>query len=77
MFVAETEPVLMGIVGIEDPLRDEVPPAINRCYGAGIDVRMCTGDNLRLLRSLLLQDAASCGRSTINMVGCRRTSLTC
>jgi Ca2+ transporting ATPase len=45
-FVAETELVLMGIVGIEDPLRDEVPPAINRCYGAGIDVRMCTGDNL-------------------------------
>ena len=36
----------MGIVGIEDPLRDEVPPAIHRCYGAGIDVRMCTGDNL-------------------------------
>ena len=33
-------------MGIEDPLRDEVPPAIDRCYGAGIDVRMCTGDNL-------------------------------
>lgn len=45
-FLAETELTLLAVVGIEDPLRDEVPPAIQKCYGAGIDVRMCTGDNL-------------------------------
>ena len=42
----ETELTLLSIVGIEDPLRDEVPPAIDRCFAAGIDVRMVTGDNL-------------------------------
>jgi Ca2+ transporting ATPase len=31
-------------VGIEDPLRPEVPGAIEKCYEAGIDVRMVTGD---------------------------------
>ncbi|KAH8096368.1 calcium-transporting ATPase [Aureococcus anophagefferens] len=44
-FAAETGLTLLAVVGIEDPLRDE-PPAIARCYKAGIDVRMCTGDNL-------------------------------
>ena len=42
----ETELVLVGIIGIEDPLRPEVAPAIKACYTAGIDVRMVTGDNL-------------------------------
>jgi len=45
-YVAETQLTLIGIVGIEDPLRPEVPRAIERCYKAGIDVRMVTGDNL-------------------------------
>jgi Ca2+ transporting ATPase len=43
---AECKLILIGVVGIEDPLRDEVPPAILKCYSAGIDVRMVTGDNL-------------------------------
>jgi len=42
----ETELTLVAIVGIEDPLRPEVAPAIERCFTAGIDVRMVTGDNL-------------------------------
>jgi len=42
----ETELTLIGIMGIEDPLRPEVPGAIEKCYNAGIDVRMVTGDNL-------------------------------
>merc|ERR1719506_2106823 len=45
-FVCETNLTLVGVVGIEDPLRPEVPPAIQRCYTAGIDVRMVTGDNI-------------------------------
>ncbi len=36
---------LLGIVGIADPLREEVPGAIAECHKAGIDVKMVTGDN--------------------------------
>ena len=42
--LAETELTFLGLVGIEDPLRPEVPGAIEKCYHAGIDVRMVTGD---------------------------------
>merc|ERR1719440_258294 len=45
-FNSETELTLLAVTGIEDPLREEVPPAIAKCYNAGIDVRMVTGDNL-------------------------------
>jgi P-type Ca2+ transporter type 2B len=44
-YVAETNMTAICLVGIEDPLRPEVPPAIEKCYVAGIDVRMVTGDN--------------------------------
>lgn len=42
---AETSLTAVALVGIEDPLRPEVPLAIDKCYKAGIDVRMVTGDN--------------------------------
>ena len=35
----------LGVVGIADPLRDDVPTAISECHMAGIDVKMVTGDN--------------------------------
>lgn len=44
--MAETRLTLVAVMGIEDPLRVEVPPAIEKCYNAGIDVRMLTGDHL-------------------------------
>lgn len=31
---------------IEDPIREDVPMAIKKCYDAGIDVVMMTGDNI-------------------------------
>ena len=40
----ETSLTFVALVGIEDPLRSEVPGAIVKCYEAGIDVRMVTGD---------------------------------
>ena len=43
-YEAETELIVVALVGIEDPLRPEVPGAIEKCYRAGIDVRLVTGD---------------------------------
>lgn len=37
----------VGTWFIEDPVRPDVPDAIKKCYGAGIDVVMMTGDNLK------------------------------
>jgi len=41
----ETELHLLGFLGIEDPVRDEVPEAVERCRAAGIGVTMVTGDH--------------------------------
>ena len=35
---------MMGIVGIEDPVRTDVPAAIEDCLNAGIQVKIVTGD---------------------------------
>ncbi|KAK2944226.1 ion-transporting P-type ATPase [Blattamonas nauphoetae] len=42
----EEDMVLVGITGIKDPLRVEVPSAIEDCNHAHIVVRMVTGDNI-------------------------------
>lgn len=36
---------LMGFIGIEDPIRTEVPDAVIKCKSAGIDVILITGDH--------------------------------
>uniref|UniRef100_A0A4W5L7N4 Calcium-transporting ATPase n=1 Tax=Hucho hucho TaxID=62062 RepID=A0A4W5L7N4_9TELE len=45
------------VVGIEDPVRPEVPNAILKCQKAGITVRMVTGDNINTARAI----ATKCG----------------
>ncbi|KAI6082093.1 calcium-translocating P-type ATPase [Hypoxylon rubiginosum] len=35
----------VGMVGIQDPLREGVPEAVKQCQRAGVVVRMVTGDN--------------------------------
>ncbi|KAJ3096670.1 hypothetical protein HDU97_005700 [Phlyctochytrium planicorne] len=44
--------VLAMIVGIEDPIRPEVPDAVASCHRAGIVVRMVTGDNIATAKSI-------------------------
>jgi calcium-translocating P-type ATPase len=44
--VIEKDLLLIGIVGIEDPVREEVPRAVRDCQRADITVRMLTGDNV-------------------------------
>jgi Ca2+-transporting ATPase len=34
----------LGLIGLSDPIRPSVPPALKECYGAGIKVVMITGD---------------------------------
>ena len=48
---------LLAIIGIQDPVRPEVPEAISKCQRAGITVRMVTGDNINTARSI----ATTCG----------------
>lgn len=38
--------ILDGTVGIQDPLKEGIPEAVNNCKLAGVSVRMVTGDNL-------------------------------
>ncbi|KRY32596.1 Plasma membrane calcium-transporting ATPase 3, partial [Trichinella spiralis] len=45
----------IAIVGIQDPVRPEVPDAIRKCQRAGITVRMVTGDNVNTARSIAMQ----------------------
>ncbi|XP_063063782.1 plasma membrane calcium-transporting ATPase 3b [Engraulis encrasicolus] len=52
-----TDLTCITVVGIEDPVRPEVPDAIRKCQRAGITVRMVTGDNINTARAI----AAKCG----------------
>ncbi|CAD8201524.1 unnamed protein product [Paramecium pentaurelia] len=38
--------VLIGIAGIKDPIRPDVPNSIKQCHASGVKVRMVTGDNI-------------------------------
>ncbi|KAF7216196.1 plasma membrane calcium-transporting ATPase 1-like, partial [Nothobranchius furzeri] len=49
--------ICIAVVGIEDPVRPEVPEAIRKCQHAGITVRMVTGDNINTARAI----ATKCG----------------
>ncbi|XP_032893152.1 plasma membrane calcium-transporting ATPase 2-like [Amblyraja radiata] len=45
----------IAVVGIEDPVRPEVPDAIKKCQQAGITVRMVTGDNINTARAIAIK----------------------
>ena len=51
---------LIGIIGIEDPLRDGVRQAVHECQTAGVQVKMCVDDNVLTARSI----ATQCGIHT-------------
>ncbi|KAI9492376.1 PMCA-type calcium-translocating P-type ATPase [Zychaea mexicana] len=46
---------LLGIIGIEDPLRPGVKDAVRACQQAGVFVRMVTGDNVMTAKSIARQ----------------------
>lgn len=39
--------IFIGLVGIEDAVREEAVEAVNNCYSAGVKVVMITGDHIR------------------------------
>ncbi|KAI9314507.1 hypothetical protein BX666DRAFT_1862639 [Dichotomocladium elegans] len=53
--LAEGGLTLIGIVGIEDPLRPGVRDAVAACQRAGVCVRMVTGDNMLTAKSIARQ----------------------
>ena len=53
----DSDLILVTILGILDPLRDEVPAAVAKCQNAGVIVRMVTGDSAPTARAI----AKGCG----------------
>lgn len=54
------EMVFLGVVGIQDPLREGVSTAVKKCQDAGVVVRMVTGDNVLTASAI----ASECGIRT-------------
>ena len=50
-----TDLTFIGIVGIEDPIREGVQGTVANCNQAGVRVVMCTGDNLLTALSIAQQ----------------------
>lgn len=54
---AFTDMTFLGFFGIMDPIRPDVPLAVKVCQGAGVTVRMVTGDNIVTAKAI----ASQCG----------------
>ncbi|KAK9146561.1 hypothetical protein Sjap_006464 [Stephania japonica] len=46
---------LLGIVGIKDPCRPGVRNAVDTCRGAGVKIKMITGDNVFTARAIAIE----------------------
>lgn len=55
--IPDNDYTLIAIVGIKDPVRPGVREAVQTCLGAGITVRMVTGDNIHTAKAI----ARECG----------------
>lgn len=55
--IMESELVVLAVVGIKDPLRNESKAAVEQCKRSGITVRMVTGDNILTAKHI----AKECG----------------
>ena len=45
---------MIGIYGLQDPLRPEIVKSVKQCHGAGITIRMVTGDNLDTAKAIAI-----------------------
>jgi sodium/potassium-transporting ATPase subunit alpha len=62
---AEKDMVLLGLIGLEDPPRPEVPEAIKKCRDAGIRIIMITGDGSRTALAIAKEIGFVKGEPTI------------
>jgi magnesium-transporting ATPase (P-type) len=62
---AERDLEFLGLVGMEDPVRPEVPPAIASCRRAGIRILMVTGDHPATAASVASQVGLAKGRTVL------------
>jgi len=53
--VLENEMTVICIYALIDPLRPEIIESVNKCYRAGITIRMVTGDNIDTAKAISLE----------------------
>jgi len=46
---------MVGIFALKDPLRTGIREAVETCRKAGINTRMCTGDNIDTAKAISLE----------------------
>ena len=46
---------MICIFALQDPLRPEIKDAVQKCYQAGITIRMVTGDNLDTAKAIAIE----------------------
>jgi magnesium-transporting ATPase (P-type) len=66
--VAERDLTLLGLVGLEDPPRDDVGEAIASCHRAGIRLAMITGDHPETARAIAAE-VGLCGPDPLVVTG--------
>jgi magnesium-transporting ATPase (P-type) len=62
---AESDLTFLGLAGLEDPLRPEVPEAVARCHEAGIRIIVITGDHGLTAEAIARQAGIVRGEATI------------
>jgi Ca2+-transporting ATPase len=83
-FIGEQWPVIehdfefefIGLLGLQDPLRAEIPEAVAQCQSAGIRIVMITGDYPATARAIATQAQLDCTQSQQILTGDDITRLT-
>ncbi|WP_448871803.1 cation-translocating P-type ATPase [Desulfobulbus propionicus] len=72
----EHDLILAGFIGIEDPIRPEVPQAVAKCHRAGVEVLMITGDHPVTALAVAAKAGIVAGHETVHLTGSDLQGLT-